>query len=227
MLQEKKKKIGDTEKKISETTINIRIRSVNAFTNWLLQEGNILGPIKFKQIKVDEQLPKFLTPDELDSFYEKVDNPILLSTFKVYEGLGIRLSELHNSYHEGKYIIIPAEHSKSRRDRMIPIDMDLLTHYKIVKKNLYHPDTITKSFRKYADKAGLPGDKTLHSLRHTYALRTLQKTNNIVTVKELLGHSDIKTTLIYTKFPPDYISEMLKIEPGEGIDPVVGDMPQA
>ena len=208
-----KKKIGDTEETIKDSTINIRIRSVNAFTNWLFQQGNILAPIKFKQIKLDEQLPKFLTPEELDEFYKKVDNPVLLSTFKVYEGTGIRLSELHHSHQEGNYIIIPAEHSKSRRDRMIPIDADTLTHYLIAKKKLYHPDTITKSFRKYADNAGLPGEKTLHSMRHTYALRTLQKTNNIVTVKELLGHSDIKTTLIYTKFPADYISEMLGQDP--------------
>ena len=225
MLHEKK--IRDTKKTIKDSTINIRIRSVNAFTNWLFQQGNILAPIKFKQIKLDEQLPKFLTPEELDEFYKKVDNPVLLSTFKVYEGIGIRLSELHNSHQEGNYIIIPAEHSKSRRDRMIPIDEDTLAHYLIAKKNLYHPDTITKSFRKYADKAGLPGGKTLHSMRHTYALRTLQKTNNIVTVKELLGHQDIKTTLIYTKFPPEYISEMMKVEPTEEIDPVVGDMAQA
>jgi site-specific recombinase XerC len=207
------KKIRDTKETVKDSTINIRIRSVNAFTNWLFQQGNILAPIKFKQIKLDEQLPKFLTPDELDEFYKKVDNPVLLSTFKVYEGTGIRLSELHNSHQEGNYIIIPAEHSKSRRDRMIPIDADTLRHYLIAKENLYHPDTITKSFRKYADKAGLPGEKTLHSMRHTYALRTLQQTNNIVTVKELLGHSDIKTTLIYTKFPADYISEMLGLDP--------------
>ncbi len=60
MLHEKK--IRDTKKKIKESTINIRIRSVNAFTNWLFQQGNILGPIEFKQIKLDEQQPKFLTP---------------------------------------------------------------------------------------------------------------------------------------------------------------------
>ncbi len=50
----------------------------------------------------------------------------------------------------------------------------------------------------------------------------LQQTKDIVTVKELLGHADIKTTMIYTKFPPEYISEMLKVDPPEPIKGIVG-----
>ena len=220
MLQEQKKK--KTKDHLQDTTINIRIRSVNAFLNWLHQEGYILDKLKVPVIKVDEPLPKFLTPDELDSLYEKVNNPKMLSTLKVYEGLGIRLSELHHSHREGNYIIIPAKFSKSRRDRMIPISKDLIHHYKIATTNPFKPHTITHAFRKYADKADPPIKKTLHSMRHTYALRMLQQTKDIVTVKELLGHADIKTTMIYTKFPPEYIAEMLKVDLPEHVDGIVG-----
>ncbi|MBT3823463.1 MAG: tyrosine-type recombinase/integrase [Candidatus Marinimicrobia bacterium] len=207
--------------KLSDGTANIRIRSVNAFTSWLLNEGYILTPVKLQQIKMDEPLPKFLTPDELDKFYEKVKTPKLLSTFKTYEGLGLRLRELHHSRLEGDYVIIPAEHAKSRRDRMVPIPEDLKEHYIAATTNPLRPDSITHAFRRIADNAEISPGKTLHSLRHTYALRMLVQTNNIVFVKELLGHSEIETTMIYTKFPPSFLVEQLKVKPKAEVPPTV------
>lgn len=210
------------EDKLKDSTINIRTRSVNAFTKWLLTEGYILESLALSLIRVDDPLPKFLTPDELDSFYAQKMKPKMRSTFKVFEGLGIRLSELQHSTLDGNFVIIPAEYSKSRRDRMIPIPEDLKYHYRISMDHPYKPHSITRAFRRYADKVDPPIKKTLHSMRHTYALRALQMTKNIVAVKELLGHSDIKTTMIYTKFPPEYISEMLKVESPEPVDGIVG-----
>ena len=92
----------------------------------------------------------------------------------------------------------------------------------------YKPHSITHAFRKYADKAKLPPEKTLHSMRHTFALRTLQQPGvTVVHVKELLGHSSINTTMIYLKFPEEYIAEMFKIEPESKTDPSSGEVPQA
>lgn len=221
------KKIGDTDNTLKDATINIRIRSVNAFTSWLHREGYILGPIKISTIKIDEPLPKFLTPEELDSLYARVSNPKMLSTLKVYEGTGMRLSELHHSHRNDNYIVVPAEYSKNRRDRIIPISDELILHYEIAMDHPYRPHSITHAFRKYADKAKLPPEKTLHSMRHTYALRMLQETKDIYTVKVLLGHAEIKTTEIYAKFPPEYIAEMLKTDPESKTDPSSGEMPQA
>jgi integrase len=67
----------------------------------------------------------------------------------------------------------------------------------------FHPETGTKwkdvwhGFKKACRAAGL-GDVTWHTLRHTVATRVLQNGTDLVTVKELLGHSDIKTTIGYT-----------------------------
>ena len=209
------------KEKLKDNTINIRIRSVNAFTSWLLQEGYILERVKVPQVKVNEQLPKFLTPDELVNLYAQVENPKWYSTFKVLEGLGIRVGELQYSVLEEGYVTIPAEHAKSRRSRMIPIPMDLIPHYQIAMDKPYKPDSITHAFRSYADDANIPAEKTLHSLRHTFALHTLIETNNIVFVKELLGHQDIKTTMIYTKYPMDFLVKVLKEKPKKKSDQVV------
>lgn len=46
-------------------------------------------------------------------------------------------------------------------------------------------------------KAGISKDVTLHTLRHTYATHLLEQGVNILTIKELLGHAHIDTTMIY------------------------------
>ena len=56
-------------------------------------------------------------------------------------------------------------------------------------------------------KAGIEG-KSLHSLRHSFALRMWAELGDIYLVKKLLGHSTVKTTDIYTKFPVEYLKQV-------------------
>lgn len=66
----------------------------------------------------------------------------------------------------------------------------------------YSPAAIRKAF----DRASLPGC-TAHTLRHTHASRLIQNGLNIYEVKEMLGHSDIKTTLRYAHIEQRSVSK--------------------
>ena len=55
---------------------------------------------------------------------------------------------------------------------------------------------VSQSIRKALRKAGL-SDCKIHTLRHTHATRLIQNGMNLYEVKEILGHSDIKTTMRY------------------------------
>jgi hypothetical protein len=57
---------------------------------------------------------------------------------------------------------------------------------------------VTHKFTYDASKAKLKGFK-LHSLRHTFATRLIELGVDILAVSKLLGHSDIKTTMVYAK----------------------------
>jgi len=46
-------------------------------------------------------------------------------------------------------------------------------------------------------KAGITKDVNVHTLRHTYATHLLEEGMDIVSIKDLLGHANIETTMVY------------------------------
>ncbi|MFA5728195.1 MAG: tyrosine-type recombinase/integrase [Candidatus Neomarinimicrobiota bacterium] len=195
------------QKKYNPTTTNIRLRGIRAMLNYLADKGMIQIPFKVKQIKIDHNLPKFITPDEMDRIYKQVDDPKLLAAFRVYEVTGLRASELFHSKLQGDFVIV--EKSKGRKERIIPIPFQNVKDYQIATTDPYSVFFISHSFTYACRRAGIDG-KTLHALRHTFALRKLIETNNISLVKELLGHSSVTVTEIYTAFPKDYLAQVFK-----------------
>jgi site-specific recombinase XerD len=56
---------------------------------------------------------------------------------------------------------------------------------------------VQQSFRLALEKTGILKEVSVHSLRHTYATHLLEQGVDIVTIKELLGHANIQTTMVY------------------------------
>jgi len=75
--------------------------------------------------------------------------------------------------------------------------------------------TVQALIRRLAREAGIDKQVTPHTLRHTFATRALDASLTIREVQELLGHSDVSTTMIYTHVNPEALRRKIQGQPGK------------
>ena len=68
----------------------------------------------------------------------------------------------------------------------------------VIRRHHVHESGLQKAVRQAAQQAGIPKRVTCHTFRHSFATHLLEAGYDIRTVQELLGHKDVKTTMIYT-----------------------------
>ena len=68
----------------------------------------------------------------------------------------------------------------------------------VIRRHHLHENTVQKAVKRAAKRAGIAKRVTPHTFRHSFATHLLENHYDIRTVQELLGHKDVKTTMIYT-----------------------------
>lgn len=202
-----------SNRKFKPSSVNLALSSVKFFYNEILRNPAFNA---VKAPKPEKKLPTVLTKEEIKKLLNAAENPkhrlliefMYSSGLRVSECVSIKLDDLDFNEKIGK-----VKHGKGNKERYIILSDNLMQHlddYISKKKDSSpyifsiksRPITIRqaqKVVKEAAKKAGIKKRVFCHALRSSFATHLLEAGTDIRVIQELLGHSNLSTTQIYTK----------------------------
>lgn len=166
--------------------------------------------------KKEKKLPTVFSLDECLALFRATENPKHKLLLLMGYGAGLRVSEIVNlkwtDIHFNTYKL-HIKNAKGKKDRivMLPVSViEMLLFYKKLSKNSvyvfegqvtgepYSTTSVQTVMRKSLEKIGLSNRGSVHSLRHSFATHLLENGTDVRFIQKLLGHENIKTTMVYT-----------------------------
>lgn len=220
------------------STISRNVASIRSFFNFLVQEDLLENnPAQLvKAPRIEKKLPRVLTAKEVDRLLRQPrdDGQSGLRDKAMLELLyasGIRVSELVslNTSDFSPEVGYLRCRGKGMKERIVPVGsvaVNYVREYlhscrpKMLKAHderalflNHHGRRLTrqgfwKILKKYAQQSRISGDVTPHTLRHSFATHLIENGADLRSVQEMLGHSDISTTQIYTQITRRKIREV-------------------
>jgi integrase/recombinase XerD len=196
----------------SYSTLNIHISAIRSFYNLVYRVR--LENIDIPRPKAAKELPKVLSMEELQRMIERSMNKKHKLIITLLYSTGMRRAEILSV----KVTDIDMEsgtiriHGKGNKQRTAYISKNLhkllIDYLKAYTPNdyllegqtgqQYSGTSIEKVIKKSATRAGITKRVTPHMLRHSFATHLITKGAALPYVQKLLGHSNVKTTMIYT-----------------------------
>ncbi len=166
--------------------------------------------------KKEKKIRTVFTPEECAAVFGVIENPKHRLALMIAYGAGLRVSEVVSlkwadiliSEHK-----IHVKNGKGKKDRMVMLPYHVLVmieHYRAlypgenyvfegqVAGMPYSASSVQKVMAVALEKSGLVKKGSVHNLRHSFATHLLDAGTDIRYVQELLGHKDIRTTMIYS-----------------------------
>jgi integrase/recombinase XerC len=214
------------ESGLEPKSVNRKMASVKAFYKFLLAReyvaSNPTG--RLKSLKVDKKLPSFVRESEMITLLDQIEfsrdffgarDRLIL---ELLYATGIRLTELINlsdpdvNLYQGSIKVL----GKRNKERVIPMAEFIVKSIKEYQQlrnaefgycdyllvtdsgNKLYPMMVYRIVKKYLDQVTTIAKRSPHVLRHTFATHLLNKGADLNAVKDLLGHTSLAATQVYT-----------------------------
>lgn len=214
---------------LSHASLACHLAALRAFFRFLVSEGHLSQDptVDLESPGIERKLPKVLSGEEVEALLDQPDPRTPLgqrdaAMLELLYATGLRVSELisltlNDLNLEAGYL---KSRGKGGKERLVPLGE--LASQKVreyldgarslgAKVQDDHRLFLNRSgkgltrqgfwkvIKVYARKAGIPGEVSPHSLRHSFATHLLEGGADLRSVQEMLGHADISTTQIYTR----------------------------
>lgn len=228
------------ENEMSSRSLNRKISSLRSFFKYLLKNDivNVNPVITVISPKMPKRLPQFVSEKDTNALFTSVQfsegfkgltEKLII---QVLYATGMRKAELI-ALKEYNIDIMNASIKvlgKGNKERIIPVNVSLLKdlkHYSEEKKRLFvcnenmnlfvsdkgeefDPKTVYNIVKKYLSKVTTIEKKSPHILRHSFATHLMNNGADLNAVKELLGHSSLAATQIYTHNTIEKLKDIYK-----------------
>ncbi|CRI64992.1 putative XerD or XerC integrase [Thiocapsa sp. KS1] len=220
----------------SGKTLQRELSSLRSLYRWLLREGLAVSnpAVGVRAPKSPRRLPATLDADQLCSLLDHPADDDLLTIrdqamVELFYSSGLRLAELVSvnvgdiDMAEGELGVL----GKGAKTRRVPVGLkarEAVQRWMRVRANLaaagepalfvssrgtrINPRTVEVRIARWARLQGATRDLHPHLLRHSFATHLLESSGDLRAVQELLGHSDIGTTQIYTHLDFQHLAQV-------------------
>ncbi|MCD8025264.1 MAG: tyrosine-type recombinase/integrase, partial [Candidatus Gastranaerophilales bacterium] len=217
------------------SSITRKIASIKGFFRYLSANRQIKSnpALSLVSPKIPKRLPKVLSIDEIKTLLEKNLSKKEKAVFELLYGTGLRVSELVNLKEKNVDIKnnIVKTIGKGSKERLIPLGSKAkkaVIEY-LFEKNVFLKKKFGSNFKSeylflnekcekisrqwvysFIKKQGEIINKTIspHTIRHSFATHLLENGADLRTVQELLGHSSVVTTQLYTHISKKHLKEV-------------------
>lgn len=229
------------EKGVSPRSVNRKLSTLKSYFKYLVREGLVESnpAATVRNVKTPERLPKALRLQEANSMLDHFDfegtyNNILGQTIvSLLYHTGIRRAELigltarDTDLLNGRIKVL----GKRRKERIIPLGAEVVGHlttYENLKKelglsgsyffltekgNALYPALVHRLVQSNLSLWTKSAQKSPHVMRHSFATHLLRNGADLNAIKELLGHSNLSATQIYTNNSIEHLKEVHKKHP--------------
>jgi integrase/recombinase XerC len=221
---------------LSGRTIARMLSAWRGFFHWLMRQHEFaLNPcVGLRPPKSPKALPKALSPDMAAQLLNApAEGPAQLrdkAMFELFYSSGLRLAELVSlDLDDAKRMLRESEVTvtgKGSKTRTVPVGSkacEALAVWLEARSRLARPEAgalfvgargerispgvVQRQLAAWAQRAGLPQHVHPHMLRHSFATHVLQSSSDLRAVQEMLGHSSISTTQVYTHLDFQYLAK--------------------